>query len=111
MKGDINKERPLPNFSHILVILNIKYAVLRWQYCLLLRDSWQGQGMALLVCPVGTSRWGIRDFIRCRYVGSVHEAAPPPSEHYEFNNFRIGDEGSLPDVLAKNFTRKDRKQK
>ena len=42
------------------VTVKIKDVLRRWQYCLLRRDSWQDRGLALLVCPVGRSRWGIR---------------------------------------------------
>jgi hypothetical protein len=105
-KEDITMGRLVPNSSHMSVTLKVKDALRRWQYCLLLRDNWQDRGPALLVCPVGKDS----QFIHCRYVGSVHELAPPRpggyDNRYEFQFFRIGNEGVRPDIHAKKFSEK-----
>ena len=107
-KEDITMGRLLPNSSHISVTLKLKDALRRWRYCLLLRDNWQDRGPALLVCPVGDDG----KFIHCRYVGSVHELAPPQpggyDERYGFRSFKIGNEGDRPDIITKKFCRKNK---
>ncbi|KAI0002611.1 hypothetical protein F4779DRAFT_129392 [Xylariaceae sp. FL0662B] len=105
-KEDITMGRLVPNSSHMSVTLKVKDALRRWRYCLMLRDNWQDRGLALLVCPVGKDG----RFIRCRYVGSVHELAPPRpggyDKRYGFQIFKIGDQDHRPDVHARKFVKK-----
>jgi len=105
-KEEATGGRIVANCPQMSVVLKIEDALRRWQYCLLLRKTKQGgQGRGLLVIPVERDR----DFIHCRFIGSVQEFSPRPSEAYDarysFELFKIGNEGDRPDVEARKFVK------
>jgi hypothetical protein len=105
-KEEVTGGRIVASSSQMSVALKIEDALRRWRYCLLLRETKQGgQGRGLLVIPVERDR----GFIHCRFIGSVQEFSPQPSEAYDarygFDFFKIGDEGDRPDVEARKFVK------
>jgi hypothetical protein len=107
-REDSTMQRLVPNSTYMSVILKIEDALRHWRHCLLLRENWQDRGPALLVTTVGRER----DFIHCRFVGSVHEFTPPPlsggyDSRYSYASFKIGNEGDRSNTDAKNFFKKD----
>ena len=91
----------IPNSDHLDVVLQIRDALRQWRYCLLLRENNINEGPGLLVVPI----YDRHDFIDCRFVGSVIEAAAatPVSmaqrpgvldKRYRAKGFRIGSRNS-----------------
>ncbi|KAF4630117.1 hypothetical protein G7Y89_g8029 [Cudoniella acicularis] len=108
-KEDSVLGRLLPNSTLTSVIMKIRDAVRHWPYCVLLRDNNRNHGLGLLVIPMERED---QDgyFINCRFVGSIHESAPPdPGSHdsrFGFDRFKIGNEGDQPDMLMTRFPTK-----
>ncbi|KAL6231298.1 hypothetical protein BDW75DRAFT_244026 [Aspergillus navahoensis] len=104
---EVTEGRITPNSTQLSLTTRIHAALRRWRYCLLLRESSSNtKGPAILVIPQGRDR----DFIHCKFIGSVHVFEPSSSQPargdterdpYDLDFFKIGSENK--DMLAKKF--------
>ncbi|GAB1212871.1 hypothetical protein ATERTT37_002020 [Aspergillus terreus] len=103
---EVTQRRIVPNATQLSLITKINTTLNRWHYCLLLRESPHDKGPALLVIPQGRDR----DFIHCKFIGSVLVFEPSSSQTargdqnrnpYSFDFFQIGSENE--DLPAKLF--------
>jgi hypothetical protein len=95
------------NASNQLAATRIREALQNWQNCLILRESWQDKGPALLAATVGKEYVDGSTITDCRYVGAVivhHDANPwfgGYDARYAYGTVRFGNEKGRPDVRAR----------
>jgi len=77
-KGDMAHERIQPHGSDISVVVRIQAALADWGSCLLLYQSLESTGPALLVTAVGVRgvEGRTEPIVDCRYVGAVRDSRP-----------------------------------
>jgi len=82
----------------------IRESLQNWQSCIILRESWQDKGPALLGVVVGQEHVGSRDILDCRYIGTVMvlDDSNPYVGHYDdrysHGTIRFGNDNGKPDV-------------
>jgi hypothetical protein len=112
-KEEVVLGRIVSSSLEMTVIMKTEDALRRWEYCLLLRENNRGgPGLGFLVIPVGRSGNEEKgEFIHCKFVGSVHDVSPKPSEGYDprfkYDYFKIGMEGEK-ELLGSDFIEEEK---